>query len=295
MSVSTLLNKNNFKIYVNELNLKNLNLSSDGNYKIKFPPIVPSGIAPLSVLGVDTIDDDLITLKWLEPSESLPFDTINCRILNAEEEINCPEGITTLGYMECNICNIKKSGGTEITGFLTSPSQTEPNIAYTLPPTRPSQDGQILSSQINGTMSWINRDLLYPKSYLDTRADIELNSTTPNLDVIFPFNLQQGEYYTAILGARIFKQNPTGSISFRGYATNTGSNNVNLKPFMVLPTNNYQTFNSNSFDAGLNLPFWFETTGTGNNNIRVVLESDISAGGILIIQNLSVFITRAFI
>ena len=35
MSISTLLNKNNFKIYVNELNLKNLNLSSDGNYKIK--------------------------------------------------------------------------------------------------------------------------------------------------------------------------------------------------------------------------------------------------------------------
>lgn len=292
MSVSTLLNKNNFKVYVNEINLKNLNLSSQGNYKLILPEEPPIG-APLSVLAVDNIDNDIITLKFLSPSESLPFDTINCRILNASEEVNSA-GIMTSISLDTRNMIIRSDDALSTNNLKTSDTQGS-NLTYTLPENSPSQDGEILSSQTNGTMSWIPTNNFIPQSFLDTRQDIELNQTTPNLDVYFPFNLQQGEYYTAILGARVIKTNPTGSISFRGYATNTASTNVNLKPFIVQPNNNYQTYNSSSFDGGLNLPFWFEATGTGNNIIRVVLESDISAGGILIIQNLSMFITRAFI
>lgn len=294
MSVSNLFSKNSYKIYVDDITLKNLNLSSDGNYKIKFPSNVPSGIASLSILAVDTIEGNLIILKWLEPSQTIPFDVINCNILNAQEEINCPEGITTLGYMECNICNIKKSNGSEITGFLTSPLQTENNIAYFLPPSRPTQDGQVLSSQINGTMSWVNNNIsnFIPRSYLVELPEVILNSTTPNQNIDFTFDLIQGEIYTAIFNSRVVKLNPTGTFYFRAVATNNGSVNVNLNPFIAIQSGGFINLGGVNQDSGININFWFVATATGNNRIRCQLESDISSGGECLIQQPTMIITK---
>lgn len=293
MSISTLFNTNNFKIYVNDITLKNLNLSSDGNYKIKFPSIVPTGTASLSVLGVDTIDGNLITLKWLEPSESLPFDTINCNILNAEYEINSPEGIATIGDLVCDNLRIKKSGGAEITRFLTSPLQIENNIAYVLPPSRPTENGQVLSSQINGTMSWINNiSNFIPRSYLVELPEVILNSTTPNENIDFTFNLIQGEIYTAIFNSRVVKLNPTGTFYFRALATNNASVNVNLNPFIAIQSGGFINLGTINQDCGININFWFEATATGNNKIRCQLESDITSGGECLIQQPTMIITK---
>jgi hypothetical protein len=293
MSVSTLFDKNNFQIYVNNITLKNLNLSSDGNYKLKFPPVVPSGIAPLSVLGVDTIVDDLITLKWLEPSESLPFDVINCNILNAQLEINCL-GNTTLGYLDAEILNARKVGGTEVSGFLVSPLQVETDIGYFLPPTRPTTNGQVLSSLINGTMSWVDKDIsnFQPKSYFIQLPDVTLNSTIPEQDLYFNFNLIDADFYTCIFGGRAVKINPTGTFNFRALATSTNSTNIGLQPFIVIPSNGYVTLGGINQDCGINLNFWAQVTATGNNTIRCRLESDISGAGECLIQNISMLITK---
>lgn len=289
MSVSNLFSKNSYKIYVDDITLKNLNLSSDGNYKIKFPAVVPSGIAPLSVLGVDTIEEgNLIILKWLEPSQSLPFDVINCNILNADQEINCPEGITTLGYMECNICNIKKSGGTEITGFLTSPLQTENNIAYFLPPSRPTEDGQVLSSQINGTMSWINFPtppivslLAYRKKIININTELTSLNPIHTIPYIPNFVLNNGTTYKM-----------TATFSFSKTAGTTFSLYCRVKPITgctiitegmgtnataIIDVSNSEPNNSLNYQY----TYWF-ICNTGPTTWEFEVESGAQAGGVCI-------------
>ena len=291
MSVSTLFNKNNFKIYVNEINLKNLNLSSEGNYKIKFPPIIPNGTVPLSVLAVDNIVNNVITLKWLEPSESLPFDTINCRILNAEEEVNC-NGVISTHALDTRECIIRSDDGLGTNNLRTSNTSGN-NLTYFLPQNYPSENGQVLSSTTNGIMSWTNKDINFePRSYFIQLNDVTLISSNNTQDIYFTFNLQDADFYTAIFGARVVKINPTGSFRFRAYATNTGSTNIGLQPFICHSSNDWKSYDSVSFEGGINLCFWFQVRQTGNNTIRCVLESDISAGGECLIQTPSMFITK---
>ena len=282
MSVSTLFNKNNFKVYVSEINLKDLNLSSDGNYKLKFPPVVPSGIAPLSVLGVDTIVDDLITLKWLEPSESLPFDVINCNILNAQLEINCL-GNTTLGYLDAEILNARKIGGTEVSGFLVSPLQTENNIGYFLPPTRPTTNGQILSSLINGTMSWVTPSIPpnlsgYRKKFIDINTLLTSASPTHFISYIPSFLLNIGTTYKI---TSTFSFRKEGGTTFSLYCriipitgatiitTAMGTNSTAIVDISNSPPNNTQNFQHT---------FWFSVSNS-NTSWEIQVESGAQSGG----------------
>jgi hypothetical protein len=292
MSIRTLLSKNNYKLYVDEITLKNLNLSSDGNYKLKFPEDLPINNLPLSIMAVDSIDNNIITLKWLQPSENMPFDVINCNVLNAQQEINCV-GNTTLDYLESTSCNIKKVGGAELSGFLVSPLQTESNINYFLPPNRPTTNGQVLSSQINGTLSWIDRDIsnFIPKAYKQELLNITLDQDNPTEEIIFNFNLQQGEYYNGVLYGRATKTNPTGSFRFRASVNNTGSLGVIVKPNIALSTG-WKTLNDDENDVGININFWIQATQTSVNVIRCELISDITAGGTLLINDISMVISR---
>jgi hypothetical protein len=292
MSVSTLLNKNNFKIYVNDITLKNFNLSSDGNYKLVFPPILPPDIGGnpnLSILAVDNIINDVITLKWLQPSENLPFDVINCNILNAQLEINCI-GNTQLNYLECVSCNFRKTNGNnEKTSISISNAQIE-NINYILPISRPN-NGQVLSCLNNGEMSWIDKDNsnFIPISYKRFSPDFELYDALPSRDVNFQFNGIIGEHYSCIFNALITKTNPTGNINVRSYIKKIGSVGIDLYSDVISPITN---LNSNLTSTSFNLSFWCQITTTGNCIIKTNIETDITAGGTCQVTFLSMFITK---
>jgi len=282
MSVSTLFDKNDFHIYVNNITLKNLNLSGDGNYKLKFPEDLPINNLSLSILAVDTIDNNIITLKWLQPSESLPFDVINCNILNAQLEINCL-GNTTLGYLDAEIVNARKIGGTEVSGFLVSPLQVETDIGYFLPPTRPTTNGQVLSSLINGTMSWVTPSIPpnlsgYRKKFIDINTLLTSASPTHFISYIPSFSLNIGTTYKVTSTFSFRKESGTvfslysRIIPLSGaniITTAMGTNSTAIVDISNFPPNNTQNFQHT---------FWFSVYNS-NTSWEIQVESGAQSGG----------------
>lgn len=133
-------------------------------YKIIFPATQPTG--GLSVLGVNTVSFDEITLEWLSPSESLPFDVINCNQLNAygkngvaitaNDDVIVTNGDIKVseGYIETEYLRMRSYQSTETTTIAVNPNQTEQSITYLLPPSRPSVNGQVLTGETAGFMNW---------------------------------------------------------------------------------------------------------------------------------------------
>jgi hypothetical protein len=134
-------------------------------YKIIFPATQPTDA--LSVLGVNSISFDEITLQWLQPSESLPFDVLNVNQLNAygkngvaitaTDDVIVTNGDIKVseGSIETEYLKIRSYQNPEVTQLAVNPNQTESIITYLLPPTRPSVNGQVLSSQTTGIMNWM--------------------------------------------------------------------------------------------------------------------------------------------
>jgi len=143
-------------------------------------------------------------------------------------------------------------------------------------------------------MSWVDKDIsnFQPKSYFIQLSDVTLNSTNPEQDLYFNFNLIDTDFYTCIFGGRAVKINPTGTFNFRALATSTNSTNIGLQPFIALPSNGYVNLGGINQDCGINLNFWAQVTATGNNTIRCRLESDIGGAGECLIQNISMLITK---
>jgi hypothetical protein len=298
---------------------KNLNISQDltladqirlsgfangEKYRIIFPATQPSG--GLSVLGVSGVSFDEIFLEWLTPSESLPFDVINCNQLNAygkegvaitaDDDVNITNGnlliangnldvsngSTSLGYMEAQIVNARKSGGTETSGFLVSPSQVENNIGYFLPAERPISNGQVLASQTDGTMSWVGLSFPSAPAYRKNIIDIDTLLTAASPEHVIPYN----PFFSLIIGTT-YKLTTTfsfrkeagttfslfcsvlpltgGTIITEGMATNTCAI-VNVSN---TPPNNPQNFQHT---------YWFIATDT-TTTWEVKARSGAQAGG----------------
>ena len=101
MSVSNLLRKNNIELFLTTskdgIKIRNINNNSNvqlqSNNSEKYKLVLPNKpLGSNSVLAVDTIVGDVINLKWIECTYVPPdFSTINCEILNANEEVNTTE------------------------------------------------------------------------------------------------------------------------------------------------------------------------------------------------------------
>lgn len=101
MSVDNLLNENDIELYLNtsKEGIRISNINNNNNVQLQSNsidkyilvlPSEPSGSN--SVLAVDNIVDDVINLKWIDCNYIPPdFSTINCEILNANEEVNTTE------------------------------------------------------------------------------------------------------------------------------------------------------------------------------------------------------------
>lgn len=279
-------------------------------YKIIFPATQPSG--GLSVLGVNSVSFDTITLDWLSPSESLPFDVINCNQLNAngkdgiaitaddDVRINngnllVANGTTTLGYMEAEIVNARKSGGTETSGFLVSPAQVETDIGYFLPATRPSSDGQVLSSLVNGTMSWLSPSVIQPASVLLPIVDQTLNSTTPIVQYVLTASLQPNKTYQCRAYGTMLKTNSGGSFIVSHSAVGA-SPGVLMIPTLALPgaERNVELRDSRPRTC-LDVGFIVQTQASGPFQVILNLDSDISAGGVCEVTEIYVLFTEVFV
>jgi hypothetical protein len=192
---------------LDQLKMKGLSLTMyDGKYTLIMPEDPPQG--PLSVLGVkNVLPSTAFQLEWVQPSESVPIDTINCRILNASEEVNSA-GIARTEYLEATELNVRKVNGNEKTAFEVATGQIESVISYKLPPTRSITEKQILT-QVNGEMTWETPPQVQPVplGQLCFYNEEILNNTLPGdnqLSVfsaidMFPPSLFTGEYLFEVI------------------------------------------------------------------------------------------------
>lgn len=311
MSISTMFDSNNFKIYCNDLTIRNLNLSSDGNYKIKFPSIIGVG-STLSVLAIDNVIGDVITLKWLQPSENIPFDVINCRIINVEDEINCLTGLSKINHIEGNIIECSTiTAQNEINCLFSMSSQSidirdliirsdnggstiklktvdGSNGDYYLPTNYPSTTGQFLSSSTSGTMTW--QPISQPPSvytYLSEQNTF-LNSDIPSRDIVMVVQLDNNSIYNVFINYKVEKSNSGGEITLNSIYNvfNASGDAINYNKYggIYIP-DNYECSNYSNFVINTNLD-------SGIRRVTITLNSSITAGGILQIRDITCVLVK---
>lgn len=126
MSISNLLSENTIELYlnVNENGLKISNIPNDttttlqSNSLNNYTLVLPKKADNVNdILAVDFVNGENVFLKWVSTTgnipPTLPFDTINCNILNANNEVNTNELTISSPFGSINTTFIQPEGDNE--------------------------------------------------------------------------------------------------------------------------------------------------------------------------------------
>lgn len=206
-TISSLLVPNPVRLHLNTtsdgINIDGIRVKSNLNksvvdYEYQLPAKPSEQEVPYVMVSRLQPDNQTVTTTWVSPEEAgtVPPDlTVDNLIVNNTTILNEQETGTTVVK---GSLNFQRPGAIETSGFSCSSNQSELNIQYVLPDSRPTVNGQILSCLNNGTMSWINPyTATIPDGYYRdlTGGPISVLASTQLVDEYNSFPIQLNVWY----------------------------------------------------------------------------------------------------